>query len=119
MYEPKLDNINPFPNDNFRLREFADDLNFMKMEGSCPKRVENTVGKGEIAHHEQFLLFPVFSKDFYCRHVKTRACLGKSKLMPLINEVKLEQYIAVLIPRMNTLPIAQLLNHIPNTTGNV
>ena len=23
-----------------------------------PKRVENTVGKGEIAHFEQFLLFP-------------------------------------------------------------
>ena len=28
------------------------------------------MGKGEIAHYEQFLLFPVFSKQFYCRHVK-------------------------------------------------
>ena len=30
----------------------------MKMEESCPKRVENTVGKEEIACNEQFLLFP-------------------------------------------------------------
>ena len=36
------------------------------------------MGKGEIARYEQFLLFPqVFSKDLYCRHIKTRACLGK------------------------------------------
>ena len=35
------------------------------------------MGKGEIAHYEQFLLFPVFSKGLFCRHVKTRACLGK------------------------------------------
>ena len=45
------------------------------------KWIENTVGKGEIAHYEQFLLFPqfptVFSKDLYCRQVKTRHCLGK------------------------------------------
>ena len=30
----------------------------MKMEERSPKRVENTVGKGEIARYEQFLLFP-------------------------------------------------------------
>ena len=46
--------------------------------GVCSKRVENTVVKREIARHKQFLLFPtVFSKDLYCRHVKTRDCLGK------------------------------------------
>ena len=28
------------------------------MEESYPKRVENTVGKGEIVCYEQFLLFP-------------------------------------------------------------
>ena len=33
---------------------------------------ENTVRKGEIARYEQFHLFPVFSKDFHCRHEKTR-----------------------------------------------
>ena len=41
------------------------------------KQVENTEGKGEIARFKQFLLFPVFSKDLYCRHVKSRDCLGK------------------------------------------
>ena len=45
------------------------------------KRVENTVGQGEIARYEQFLLFPVLSKDLYCRHVKTRACLGKGYIV--------------------------------------
>ena len=53
------------------------------MAERLPKAVENTMGKGEIARYEQFLLFPqcfqktVFSKDLYCRHVKTMACLGK------------------------------------------
>ena len=28
------------------------------MKESYPKQVENTVGKGEIARYEQFLLFP-------------------------------------------------------------
>ena len=43
------------------------------MTENSPKRVENTVGKGEIAHNAQFLLFPtVFSKNLYYR-----ACLGK------------------------------------------
>ena len=43
------------------------------------KRVKNTVGKEEIARSKQFLLFPVFLNDMYCRHVKTRACLGKGQ----------------------------------------
>ena len=39
---------------------------------------ENSVGKGEIAFYEQFLLFlTVFSKNFYCRHVKARDFFGK------------------------------------------
>ena len=33
--------------------------------------------KKEIACYDQFLLFPVFSKDLFSGHVKTRACLGK------------------------------------------
>ena len=47
---------------NFRLfqtervcrRQFKFDDNRRKLS----KQVKNTVGKGEIAHHEQFLLFP-------------------------------------------------------------
>ena len=34
-------------------------LNLIKSNGGkFSERVENAVGKGEIAHHEQFLLFP-------------------------------------------------------------
>ena len=53
----------PFPKrqilDPSKLREFADN-NFKFDENGIKlsKRVENTVSKGEIAHHEQFLLFP-------------------------------------------------------------
>ena len=43
------------------------------------KTAEKTVGKGEIARYEQFLLFPVFTKDLYHRHVNNRACLGEGK----------------------------------------
>ena len=52
-------------------------LSLMKVAESSLKRLENTVRKGEIARYEQFILFPVFSKDLYNRHGKTRACLGK------------------------------------------
>ena len=54
--------FNPFPNDKFstlpNLESFTHD-NF-KFDGNgrkLAKRVENTVGKGEIARYEQFLLF--------------------------------------------------------------
>ena len=45
--------------DSSKLKDFADD-NFKFDENSKKllKLVENTVGKGEIARHEQFLLFP-------------------------------------------------------------
>ena len=71
----------PFPNnkilDSSKLREFADDnFKFDKNGGKFSERVENTVGKGEIAR--AISPFPtVFSKDLYCRHLKARACLGK------------------------------------------
>ena len=61
-----------------KLKESADD-NFKlgKNNRKLSKWVENTVGKGGIAHYKQFLLSPVFLKDLYCRPVKTRTCLGK------------------------------------------
>ena len=55
--------INPLPNDkimySFKLSVFAD-YNFKLNENSRKffKWVENTVGKGEIAPYEQFLLCP-------------------------------------------------------------
>ena len=45
--------------DSSRLKEFADDnFEFDKNGRKLSKRLENTVGKGEIARYEQFLLFP-------------------------------------------------------------
>ena len=53
----------PFPKrkllDSSKLKEFADN-NFELDENNrkVSKQADNTVGKGEIACHEQFLLFP-------------------------------------------------------------
>ena len=55
--------INPLPDDKIldrsNLKQSADD-NFKLDENSrkSSKWIENTVGKGEIARYEQFLLFP-------------------------------------------------------------
>ena len=46
--------VNPFPNNKFADDNFKFDENGKKFS----KPVENTVGKGEIARYEQFLLFP-------------------------------------------------------------
>ena len=64
----------PFPNwqilDSSKLDEFADDnFEFNENGDKFSKKVGNTVGKAEIP--------TVFSKDLFCRHIKTRACLGK------------------------------------------
>ena len=53
--------------DSSKLKEFADDnFKFDENGRQLSKRVENTVGKGEIAHYEQFLLFPqCFQKAYF------------------------------------------------------
>ena len=44
--------------DSSKLKDFADDnFKFDKNGRKLSKRLENTVGKGEIARYEQFLLF--------------------------------------------------------------
>ena len=53
----------PFPKrqilDSSKLKEFADDnFEFDENGRKFSERLENTVGKGEIARYEQFLLFP-------------------------------------------------------------
>ena len=55
--------LNPFPKqqilDSSKLREFADNnFKFPENARKFSTRVENSVGKGEIDRHEQFLLFP-------------------------------------------------------------
>ena len=53
--------------------------NSMKMAESSSYGLENTVGKGGIALNEESSHFPtMFSKELYCRHVKSRAYMGKS-----------------------------------------
>ena len=54
--------FNSFPNDKIldspKLKEFADDtLKFDDNGRKFSRWVENTVGKGEIAAYEQFLIF--------------------------------------------------------------
>ena len=45
--------------DSSKLKKFADDnFKYDKNGRKLSKRVENIVGKGEIARYEQFLLFP-------------------------------------------------------------
>ena len=52
--------------DSCKLKEFADDnFKFDENGKKFLKRVENTVGKGEIARYEQFLLFPQCFRKTY------------------------------------------------------
>ena len=55
--------FNPLSDDKIldfsKLKEFADDdFKFDENARTLSKQAENTVGKGEIAHYEQFLRFP-------------------------------------------------------------
>ena len=60
----------PIPNQQIlnssTSKEFADD-NFKldKNDRQFARRIENTVGKGEIARYEQFLLFPRCFQNTY------------------------------------------------------
>ena len=73
--------FNPLPDDKIldrsKLKQSADDsFKFDENSRKFSKWVENTVGKGEIAHYKQFLLFPVFSKGLCHRGVKRCHCVG-------------------------------------------
>ena len=69
-YVRALSTLNPFPKrqilDFSKLKEFADDnFKFNENGRKFSNRVENNVGKGEIARYEQFLLFPhCFQKTY-------------------------------------------------------
>ena len=64
-------NFRFFQTERVCRRQFQLEENGRKLS----KQVENTVGKGEIAHYEQFLLFPVFSKVLFPRGVKCCYCV--------------------------------------------
>ena len=65
-----------------KLKEFADyNFEFDENGREFSKRIENALGKREIARNKQFLLFPTeFLKDLYIRHRNTRDCTGKITL---------------------------------------
>ena len=65
--------------DSSKVKQFADNNSeFDRNGGGFSERVENAVGKEEICLFQAIFPFPTeFSKDLYCRHCKTRACLGK------------------------------------------
>ena len=73
--------FNPLPDDKIldssKLKDFADD-NFKFDENSRKlfKPVENTLGRGEIACYEQFLLFITGFQKAYFPEVKRCHCVG-------------------------------------------
>ena len=76
----------PFPKwqirDSSKLVEFAEEnVKFDENGGEFSKGVENTVGKGEIARYEQFLLFPqCFLKTCTALHTRKNKGLFKKGL---------------------------------------
>ena len=64
--------------DSSKLKEFADG-NFESGENGrdFSKGVENTVGKGEIARYEQFLLFPQCFQKTCTADNKNKGLFGK------------------------------------------
>ena len=73
------------------MKEFADNnFKFDEYGGKFSKKVENTVGKGEIAHYEQFLLFQqCFQKTFIVmkdHYFPIQQILNASKLKELADD---------------------------------
>ena len=64
--------------DPSRLKEFADDnFKFVGNVGEISKSVENAVKKKKLLSTSNFFFSTAYSKDLYCRPVKSRVCLGK------------------------------------------
>ena len=66
-----------FPNikilDSSKQKEFADDdSKFDENDKKISEQVENTVGKREIAHYEQLLLFPQHFEEFVLQTCKNK-----------------------------------------------
>ena len=75
--------LNPIPSNKFqtppKLKQLADEnFNFEGNDRNFSKRVENTVGKGEIALYEQFFLFPLSFQKIVLQTRKNRRLFGKA-----------------------------------------
>ena len=80
--------------DFFKQIEYADhNFKFVQNGRKYSKQVGNTVGKGEIARSEQFLVLSNFSvshrvfKHLYCRHIKNKGLFGKGLRIVKIRNV--------------------------------
>ena len=72
-----------FADDNFKLIFYENGRRFSIW-------VENTVGKRRNCSLRAISPFPtVFSKDLYCRHIKTRACLTHYHTMPHLDALQI------------------------------
>ena len=61
-----------------KLEELADDnFKFDENGRNLSKQLENTVGKGEIARNEQFLLFPQIFESLVLQTRKNQGLFGK------------------------------------------
>ena len=71
-----------------KLKGFADNnFKFVENGGKFSERVENTVGKRRNCSLQAISPFPTgFSKELYCRHIKTRVFFGGEGLKCIENE---------------------------------
>ena len=66
--------------DSSKLKEFAEDnFKFDENDRMFSKQTENTVVKGEIAHYEQFLLFPQCFQTSFTGTKEARHCRSGSE----------------------------------------
>ena len=67
--------------DSSKVKKLADNnFKFNTNGRKVSKQAENTVGKDKLTLEQFFLSSQGFQKGLYCRHVKTRTCLGKERV---------------------------------------
>ena len=78
--------------DSSKLKKFADDnFNFKENGKQFSKQKENTVGKGEIARYEQFLLFPQCFKRLVLHTRKNQGLFWKGLTLSQTTNFRLSQ----------------------------
>ena len=97
--------LNPLPDDKIldssELKEFADDnFKFEENGRKLSKWVENTVGKGEIARYEQFLLFPQFFQKA-CFRRASKGVIVWEWVNALAKYIHLERYVIIIFDLNN------------------
>ena len=99
--------VNLFPKqqilDSSNLKKFAEDI--FKFSENCrkfSKRIENSVGKGETAHYQQFLHFLKCFKRLARQTCKNQGLFGKGLkllILPFKNFLKTSSKLGVMCKR--------------------